>query len=202
MRAPGLFHLPRFIDADGIAWFLSAARAINGLAPFVTPTMPDGRPLHLKVTNAGAWGWWADAKGYRYVDKHPTTGQPWPPIPPALLTVCSLALDDVGLPQMRVDNMLINFYEDDGSLGLHVDRSERDREAPIVSVSVGSDALFLMGGPDRRDKTEKIVLSSGDVLVQSGLSRGWFHGIDKLLPTLTSPLKRGRLNFTFRKVMP
>lgn len=202
MRAPGLFHLPRFIDSAMCDAFIEAASAIRKAAPLATPTMPDGRPLHLRVTNAGAWGWWADRKGYRYVDKHPTTGQPWPAIPDTLTSVCWLALDACKLPIFRVDNMLINFYEEDGSLGLHVDRSEKDHEAPIVSVSVGSDALFLMGGPDRRDKTEKIVLSSGDVLVQSGLSRGWFHGIDRLLPTLTSPLKRGRLNFTFRKVMP
>lgn len=197
----GLYHWPGFCSPQEVKLLIDTATAICTEAPLRQPSMPSGVPLSVQVTNAGPLGWWSDApKGYRYVEKHPTTGRPWPAIPPAMLALCDAALTGVGLPTMRIDSMLINYYKESANLGLHVDRSEDDQEAPIVSFSVGADAIFMMGGPDRRDKTKEIVLSTGDLLVQGGESRRYFHGIKKLLPTLTSPLKAGRLNFTFRKV--
>lgn len=199
MTPDGLHHRPAFLSPEDVQVVIGCARDIARAAPLATPTMGDGTPLHLRVTNAGAWGWWADLKGYRYVDKHPVTGAPWPAIPERLLDLCSRALGACGLPPMRVDNLLINHYRDGGSLGLHIDRTEDDVEAPIVSLSIGQDAVFLIGGFERAAPTRQIILASGDLLVQSGESRRVFHGIKKLLPTMTAPI-RGRINLTFRKV--
>lgn len=197
----GFHHLPGFVRSDDVTFILETVRAICTAAPLRTPTMPDGRPLHLQVTNAGQWGWWADRGGYRYVDKHPTTGALWPPIPSALLGLHKRALEETGHQPFTPDNMLINYYKNDGSLGLHVDKTEDDHEAPIVGISIGADALFHLGGFDRRDKVDAFTLSSGDAVVQGGISRRCFHGIVKILPTLTSPVRDGgRVNITFRKV--
>ena len=56
-------------------------------APFFDPTMPrTGKKFSVRMTNFGPLGWVSDAaKGYRYEPVHPATGQPWPPIPDALL---------------------------------------------------------------------------------------------------------------------
>jgi hypothetical protein len=111
------------------------------------------------------------------------------------------ALSHCGLPPMLIENCLVNSYAPGESLGLHVDRTEEDKNAPIISFSVGADAEFLMGGREKSDRTESTCLQSGDLVIQSGLSRHCFHGVRKIFQTMGNPLKNGgRLNFTLRKV--
>ena len=68
-------------------------------------------------------------------------------------------------------------------MGLHQDRDEADLAAPVLSVSLGDDALFRLGGAARKDPTRSLVLRSGDVVVLGGAARLCFHGIDRVLPT-------------------
>lgn len=197
----GFFHLPGLMAPAEITEAIEAARKLAEIAPFVEPRMPNGGKFHLRLTNCGPFGWWADEKGYRYIERHPTTGRLFPPIPAFLLQICMRALDKCSLPRMHVDNLLINHYGPFGSLGMHVDRTEEIKTAPIVSLSVGADAVFVMGGQMRTGGTE-YVLQSGDCCVQSGPSRHHYHGIKRILPTMGNPLKDGgRLNFTFRQVV-
>lgn len=195
----GFKHLPGFLSAADVVVVIDEVRAVAKAAPFRTPTMPNGNRFALKTTSAGAWGWWADAEGYRYVDRHPTTGEAWPAIPSALLSLFSRALADAGRPWFEPDSLLVNHYGEGGGLGMHVDRSE-DNDLPIVSMSVGADALFVFGDEASKNIRGKFVLSSGDLLVQRGPARHAFHGVTKILPTLTSPLPgTQRLNLTFRR---
>src|SRR5256885_2102377 len=53
---------------------------------------------------------------------------------------------------------------------------------PVVSVSLGDAARFVVGGLTRREPTNPIVLRSGDVLVMGGPSRLRFHGVTRILP--------------------
>ncbi len=66
-------------------------------------------------------------------------------------------------------------------MGLHQDRDEKDLSAPIVSLSLGADCRFRMGGVKRGGKTQSFVLSSGDALVFGGPSRLAYHGVEKIL---------------------
>lgn len=200
----GFYHVPGFLSADEQTALIDAARDICREAPLLRPRMViGGKPLDFKLTltNAGPWGWWSDEKGFRYVDVHPETGKPFPAIPLFILDLGARALERCGLPPMSVENCLINHYAEGESLGPHVDKTEDDHEAPIISLSVGAEALFLLGGPNRQDPTKEYILRSGDLAIQSGPSRMWFHGIKKIYPTLGNPLRDGgRLNFTLRKV--
>ena len=84
-------------------------------------------------------------------------------------------------------------------LGLHQDKHECDLTQPIVSISFGLECVFLLGGLERIDKTKRILLEHGDVIVWGGPSRMRFHGVQPLKPgshTLTGPY---RYNLTFRK---
>jgi alkylated DNA repair protein (DNA oxidative demethylase) len=63
---------------------------------------------------------------------------------------------------------LINWYQPEARMGLHQDRDEQTFDAPVVSVSLGDDALFRLGGTQRGGKTEGIRLTSGDVFVLGG----------------------------------
>ncbi|HEY9459828.1 MAG TPA: alpha-ketoglutarate-dependent dioxygenase AlkB, partial [Paralcaligenes sp.] len=97
------------------------------------------------------------------------------------------------------DACLINRYEPGTRLSLHQDKNERHFDAPIVSVSLGIPATFLFGGHERTDKTVRVLLLHGDVVVWGGSDRMRYHGI---LPIKNAyhPLIGGRrINLTFRK---
>ena len=46
------------------------------------------------------------------------------------------------------DVALVNYYREGDTLGGHRDDVEQDQTAPIVSISLGCDAIFLLGGDD------------------------------------------------------
>jgi alkylated DNA repair protein (DNA oxidative demethylase) len=96
---------------------------------------------------------------------------------------------------------LINYYADGTRMGLHQDRDEETFDAPVVSVSLGDEAVFRIGGLKRKDPTRSLRLKSGDVLVFGGPARLAFHGIDRVIKGSCPLLKQGgRLNLTLRRV--
>ena len=173
-------------------------------APWATPAMPrSGTPFRLAVTNAGRWGWWSSSEhGFGYVASHPKTGKPWPEIPFSLMGLALMLAAEAGLPfKEDPDSCLVNWYGDQGSLGLHRDDDERDRTAPIVSISLGDDCEFEFGGKERSDPRRKFRLHSGDVVVFGGPARNNFHGVTKVFPGTSDllPDKKGRYNVTVRR---
>jgi alkylated DNA repair protein (DNA oxidative demethylase) len=84
-------------------------------------------------------------------------------------------------------------------MGLHQDRDEADLTQPVVSISLGDDALFRVGNTERGGRTESIWLRSGDVAVLGGAGRLAYHGIDRLRPGTSTLLSQGgRINLTLR----
>jgi alkylated DNA repair protein (DNA oxidative demethylase) len=99
------------------------------------------------------------------------------------------------------DCCLINFYGEGARMGMHQDRDEGDFSFPVLSVSLGDDALFRMGGVDRPVPTQSVWLRSGDVVVMGGDARLAFHGIDRVRHGSSTLLpKGGRINLTLRVV--
>eukprot|EP00967_Tisochrysis_lutea_P093982 scaffold136305_cov33-Tisochrysis_lutea.AAC.2 len=64
--------------------------------------------------------------------------------------------------------------------GGHLDDAEPYQSAPIVSLSFGLSALFLLGGETRDVEPIPILLRSGDVIVQGGASRSHYHGVARI----------------------
>jgi DNA oxidative demethylase len=170
----GAFLLTQFVDGDA---FLSAALAIAEAAPFRHMQTPGGKFTAAKMSNCGAFGWISDAKGYRYSPLDPQTGLPWPVLPAAFFDVAKSAVRACGLGDFTPDACLINYYQAKAAMGQHQDRDEADLTQPIVSVSLGDSAVFLLGGASRKAPTQKISLNHGDVLVLSGAARRAFHGV-------------------------
>lgn len=181
---------------------VALCREVIAQAPLFQKTMPNGANFNYLCTSAGEYGWMSDRKGYRYERAHPTTGNAFPPIPDQIHSIALRAAERSGEPLLP-QSALLNWYTADSKLGLHIDKTERC-DAPVISISLGADCVFVKGGPKRADPKEKVVLHSGDVMVMSGEHRYCYHGVNKIVPdTMPSSLDMqqfGRLNITVRQV--
>lgn len=171
-------------------------RKVAASAPMGSPVTPGGRKMSVRMTSAGACGWTSSARGYRYAVSQPN-GADWPSIPTRALAVWSAFS---GVDRMP-DCCLVNYYGATAKMGLHQDKDEGGYAWPVVSISLGDDALFRMGGPRRSDATASVWLSSGDVVVMGGSARLAYHGIDRIKFGSSRLLSAsGRLNITLRAV--
>lgn len=101
---------------------------------------------------------------------------------PARLNRLALELAAMCGWTMRPEAAIINYYSSSSTMGGHVDDAEPCQTAPIVSISVGIEAVYLLGGRTKAQPPISIRLRSGDVIVQGGESRGFVHGVPRLLP--------------------
>ena len=182
-----------------VAELLSVIDDITTGAPFRHLTTPGGFRMSVAMTNCGALGWISDRHGYRYEARDPLSGRCWPPLPPVLMELARGASLAAGFSDFVPDACLINRYEPGARLTLHQDRDERDFRAPIVSVSLGLPAVFLFGGDSRTDKSRRIPLQHGDVVVWGGPARLHHHGVLPLREGWHEILGSQRLNLTFRQ---
>lgn len=200
-ESPICYHMD-----DGIqAQLLEIITKILDAAPFYRPVLPRwGTPFSVQMSNCGSVGWMSDKSGYRYQSNHPETGQPWPPIPQMLLKLWAQYANYPHPPEA----CLINYYANTAKMGLHQDKDEEDFDAPVLSVSLGNDARFRLGGTERGGKTQNFPLRSGDVMLLGGANRLAFHGVDKIYHGTSDLLaghpelfpEGGRLNLTLRRV--
>ncbi|KAI0928030.1 hypothetical protein AcV5_005724 [Taiwanofungus camphoratus] len=118
------------------------------------------------------------------------------------------------------DAGIVNFYQTKDTLMAHVDRSEVCATSPLVSISLGCAAVFLIGGLARDVEPVPILLRSGDVVIMSGPAcRRAYHGIPRILEDTLAPhfeggdadsdwrvyeeyLRTTRININVRQVFP
>ncbi len=196
LRLSGIDIFREWLAPPAQAALLQDLRDVVAAAPLFSPRTPAGRPMSVRMTSAGRYGWYSDRGGYRYRDAHPD-GMPWPAIPPRVLALWRWLVSDTRDP----DCCLINFYGEGARMGLHQDRDEADFNWPVLSVSLGDAALFRVGNIERGGKTESIWLQSGDVLRMGGEARLIHHGVDRIRHGTSRLLpKGGRVNLTLRVV--
>jgi alkylated DNA repair protein (DNA oxidative demethylase) len=129
------------------------------------------------------------------------TGQQWPEMPALFRRLAAQAAAAGGFAGFEPDACLINRYEPGTKLSLHRDEDERDMTAPIVSVSLGLPAIFLFGGNRRSDRSRRILLESGDIVVWGGPDRLVYHGVAPLAEGEDPLTGNRRINLTFRKAL-
>jgi len=194
----GFGYYAGFLERGAQEAILATLEPLLESAPFYRPSMPkSGKPLSVQMTNLGSFGWVSDQAGYRYQATHPVTGQAWPAIPQALFDIWAKVSGYDHPPQA----CLVNLYQNGAKMGLHRDEDEEDRDAPVVSISLGDSAIFRLGGPERSGPTSSLKLTSGDVVVLGGAARHFYHGIDRVLAGSSSLVPGGgRINLTMRVV--
>lgn len=121
--------------------------------------------------------------------------------PPSVLFPADIsALICALFPNITPQAAIANLYTPGDVLFLHRDISEAS-SAPLVSLSIGSDALFIIGNENEKGHTDltsssaskiegadslpfaalPVLIHSGDVLLMSGASRWAWHGVSKII---------------------
>jgi len=199
---PGLHLLQSYLDADEQRRVWAMCRALaDGGVPMYTPTVRGGKRMSVGMLCLGRhW----NAMTYRYeMTRSDFDGLAVPPIPAELETIAKRAAAGVEFT-MRPDICIMNFYDRESRMGVHQDKDESSESlaagVPIVSVSIGDTARFVVGGLSRKEPMRPLMLHSGDVVVMGGPSRLRYHGVTRILPG-TAPVGTGpgRFNLTFRQ---
>jgi DNA oxidative demethylase len=200
---PGAFHLHRYLPVDAQRALVEQCRAlVDGAVPAYVPVVRGGGKMRVRMLCLGRhW----NGKTYSYESTRSDFDDlPAPPLPENLRTLANGVARATGMP-LDADLCILNYYDEQGRMGLHQDKDESDRSLaaglPVVSISLGDTAKFLFGGLRRRDAVEAMLLESGDAFVFGGPARLRYHGVTRIVPG-TAPLElgmSGRFNLTFRQ---
>ncbi|MCY4507865.1 MAG: alpha-ketoglutarate-dependent dioxygenase AlkB [Acidobacteria bacterium] len=201
---PGAVHLPWALTLEEQATLAEQCLALGAGTPGrYQPILRSGKPMKLQILCLGRH-WNPVTYGYE-ATRSDHDGLPAPPLPDNLRELAVAIAKRAGTA-LEPDVCIINYYGTEGRLGLHQDRDERrdtlEAGVPIVSLSLGDDADFQVGGLNRRDRPTTVRLKSGDAFVLGGPSRLRFHGISRVHRG-TAPrscgIQSGRINLTFRQ---
>jgi DNA alkylation damage repair protein AlkB len=167
---PGLFFFQNCLDPDEQRRLWQDCRTLAaGPVPMYTPTVRGGRKMSVGMLCLGRhW----NALTYAYEERRTDfDGLPPPSVPPHFAALAVAAAARAGFA-MRPDVCIVSFYSAASRMGVHQDKDESPeaiaRGAPIVSVSLGDAARFVVGGLTRNEPMQPMVLRSGDVLVLGG----------------------------------
>ena len=175
---------------------------IDGPAGGYVPTVRGGGRMRVRMVCLGRhW----NPLAYRYEGTRADyDGLPVAPVPDLFAALAVRVAREAAFA-FRPDICLINWYGPDGRMGLHQDKDESPASIgaglPVVSISLGDTARFLLGGVRRRDPVETILLESGDAFVFGGPARLRYHGVSRIMPGTAPPTLglEGRFNLTFRQ---
>lgn len=185
-----------YLDRPSQEALAAALEPVLRAAPPERMMTPWGKPMRVAMTSAGRYGWVSGRGGYRYAPERPGGG-PWPAIPAPVLDIWRHFVPGGRDP----DCCLVNVYDGAARMGMHQDRDEGDFSWPVVSISLGDEALFRIGNRERGGRTESVWLRSGDVAVLGGAARLVHHGIDRVRAGSSGLLPGGgRINLTLRVV--
>jgi alkylated DNA repair protein (DNA oxidative demethylase) len=202
--APGAVHVPGWMSTEQQRQLVAACRDwARPPAGTRNTKMPAGGVMSVQTVCLG-WHW----VPYRYSrTADDVDGAPVKPFPAWLADLGRAALTDayadpVAGDRYHPDVALINYYDGEARMGMHVDKDERSL-APVVSLSLGATCVFRFGNTqDRHRPWHDIELESGDLFVFGGQSRLAYHGVTRTIAGTGEPaigLEHGRLNITLRE---
>lgn len=109
-------------------------------------------------------------------------------------------------PQYSPQSVLVNFYTDTSSMGVHVDKDEHDHESPVIGLNFGSTCRFFYENEEGEMKDVRIPGNS--LYIFGGKARLMKHGLGSIYAKTLSSGSEGflknkeRLNLTIRQVYP
>lgn len=143
---------------------------------------------------------------YLYYEKIPGCGVPCHKIPPELIHLShDILYRYYPTKDFTPESVMVNYYTDHSSMGLHVDKDEPNKEAPIIGLNFGSTCRFFYEDEDGSMKDIKIPGNSIYIFGKS--ARLMRHGVGSVYTRTLSPGSDGilqnkeRLNLTIRQVL-
>ena len=194
----GVAHVPGFLGVSAQAGLVAQARELAGRGRMERPVVGSGQMSVYILSVGREWR----TNPYRYVPSELPLPDDWVSLARGALAAAARVA-----PELQVDFQpeaaLVNYYPPGSSMGLHVDANE-ESSAPVVSLSIGDEALFRIGHTEGRTRPwDDVTLMSGDLIVFGGPARRAYHGVPAVRPG-TAPvgcgIKEGRLNITLRQV--
>ena len=82
---------------------------------------------------------------------------------------------------LEAEAAILNLYSPSSTMGGHLDDAEPCQAVPIVSLSLGLEAIYMLGGATKAEPAIAMTIRSGDVIVQGGKSRGYVHGVPRIM---------------------
>lgn len=96
----------------------------------------------------------------------------------------SLALDSGEVStDFAPEASIVNYYNTKSLMGGHRDELEIALDKPVVSLSMGLPAIFLLGGKTKEEEpVVPILIRPGDVMCLGGDARLNYHSMARVLP--------------------
>lgn len=113
----------------------------------------------------------------------------------------SLHLENAASMTYTASASIVNYYTVKSIMGGHRDDLELALDKPVISLSIGMAAIFLLGGKTKDDTPiVPILVRSGDVMILGGDCRLNYHGMARTIPvTFNLPVvPRLTSSITFR----
>lgn len=197
----GVAHVPGFLRPAEQADLVAQARELARRGRMERPRVGSGQMSVYILSVGREWR----TRPYRYVPAELELPEPWVLLARSALAAAAEVAPELVTPTFRPEAALVNYYPPGSAMGLHVDANEVS-EAPVVSLSIGEEALFRIGHTEGRTRPwDDVTLMSGDLVVFGGPARRAYHGVPAVRPG-TAPegcgLREGRLNITIRQVDP
>ncbi len=101
-------------------------------------------------------------------------------------------------------SVLVNFYTEDSSMGLHIDKDEENHEAPVVGLNFGSTCRFFY--EDESGEKKDVKIPGNSIYIFGKSARLMRHGLGSIYAKTLAPgseefLKnKERVNLTVRQV--
>ncbi|XP_077286549.1 alpha-ketoglutarate-dependent dioxygenase AlkB [Arctopsyche grandis] len=120
-----------------------------------------------------------DTKLYTEENKHN--------FPSDLGELCKLIAASLGFDNYMPQASIVNYYHMDSTLAPHTDHSEKNLDAPLISISFGQSAIFLIGSELKNDEPTAMYLHSGDIVIMSKDSRLCYHAVPRIVKAVDQP---------------
>ncbi|MCJ1297046.1 Nucleic acid dioxygenase alkbh1 [Xylographa carneopallida] len=173
-------------DDEQLHWARECLASYSNAAHTNLSALNGPQPNHwAEAASSGEWMafhqlHWASL-GYHYNWTQRTYAESqYSTFPPALAALSTRFSSALSL-ELTPSAALVNYYSLQSSMLAHVDNAELSMLPPIVSLSLGQSAIFLLGAETKTVKPTAVWLRSGDVLVMGGPSRRCYHGVPRVL---------------------
>jgi len=101
--------------------------------------------------------------------------------PSELFQLSQVVAGCLGYSNYKAQAAIVNFYHVGSTLSAHTDESEQNLSHPLISISFGLPAVFLIGGPTKQTEPTAVMIRSGDVVIMTSQSRLSYHAVPRIL---------------------